>query len=198
MTISQLVMRWEQAGVPSGFTVIHSSNVLPSPGPLQTFAQSLITYVPATFTLTVPNTGRLIDETTGKMTGIWSQGSQTSVVCTGVGPYAAASGAQVKWDTNGFVNGHRVAGMSYLVPIVSGQFTTSGILLTAFCTAVNNAATTLITGMAQSFVIWARPLYEKDANGVPTDVLKRPGSFHKVSTSTVPNKSAQLRGRRDN
>jgi len=95
------------------------------------------------------------------------------------------------------VNGHRVSGLTYVVPIVSTQYATSGILLTNFCTTLNTAATTFITQMAQSFIIWARPLFEKGADGKPTDVIKRAGSFHKVGTSTVPSKSVVLRGRRD-
>jgi len=197
MTIAQMTIRWDKVGVPPGFSVLYSSNVLPSPGPLQTLALAIQPFIPPDFTLTVPNTGRLIDEVNGKMTGIWTQGSQTAVVGTGVGSYAPASGAQIKWDTGGFVNGHRVSGLTYLVPLVSTQYATSGVLLTNFCTTVNTAATTFITQMAQSFIIWARPLFEKDANGHPTDVIKRAGSFHKVGTSTVPSKSVVLRGRRD-
>jgi len=59
------------------------------------------------------------------------------------------------------------------------------------------AAAQMIVNMAQSFVIWSRPVFVKDADGKPTDVIDRPGSMHKVSTATVPNKSVVLRGRRD-
>jgi len=197
MTIAQLLMRWDQVNMPPGFTVIYANNSSPSPGPLQTFSTALAPFIPPTFTLVVPNSGRLIDETNGKMTGVWSNGTQTSVVGTGTGTYAPASGAQVKWDTNEFKHGHRVQGLSYLVPIMAAQFTTTGTLLQTFANTMQSAATALITGMAQGFVIWSRPVFVKDADGKPTDVIDRAGTFHKVSTSTVPLKTVVLRGRRD-
>jgi len=197
MTIAQLLMRWDQVNMPPGFTVIYSNNGSPSPAPLQSLATALAPYVPPSFTLVVPNSGRLINEVDGKMTGVWSNGVQTSTVGTGTGTYAPASGGQIKWDTNEFKHGHRVQGLSYMVPLMSAQFTTTGVLLSTFCNTMQAAAAQMIVNMAQSFVIWSRPVFVKDADGKPTDVIDRPGSMHKVSTATVPNKSVVLRGRRD-
>lgn len=195
MTFSQLVIRWEKANTPPGFTVIASNNVLPSPGPLSTLAGVIKNYVPPDFTLRVLNTGRLIDETNGKMTGVWSNGLETSVVGVGAGSYAPAAGLQTKWNTNQFKDGHRVAGMSYWVPLNNGAFTTTGIGLGTVVNAINAASTQFITDMAASFVIWSRPLFVLDADGKPTDTIKRAGSIHPVSTSTVPLAPVTLRGR---
>ena len=197
MTIAQISATWTGITGGTGYTFLYVRSTAASPTQLQTFFEAIKTYFPAVLNIQVPNTGRLIDESNGKMTGVWGAGATATTTGTGSSGYSGQTGAQVKWDTNGFVNGRHVRGRTFLVPLSLNNWGTDGLLYAATCNAINAAATTMISNYTGNLVVWARPLFEKDANGDPTDVIKRAGSIHTVSTATTPRKPATLRGRRD-
>lgn len=197
MTIAQIQATWAGlTGLP-GYSFFYVRSTAASPNPVQAFFEAIKTFLPSPLTVQVPNTGRLIDETNGKMTGVWGAGTTTTTAASGVATFAPQAGVQVKWDTNGFVNGRHVRGRTYIVPLISTSYSTGGTVVSTTCNAINTAATTLISSYTGNLVVWARPLFERDADGNPTDVLIRAGSIHTVSTSTVPIKSATLNRRRD-
>jgi len=197
MTISQVACSWTglQGGV--GYSIFYVRGTLLSPVAFTTFFGSVKTYLPNAVTVNVPNTGKVIDEATGKMTGVWAGGSASAQTGNGGANYPATAGCQIKWLTSGYVNGRRVQGRTYLVPLPTSAFTTTGTIATTTTGALFTAASTLITDLANNFVVWARPLYGKDSAGNTTDELIRAGTSWTVSSTLTPTKQASLRGRRD-
>jgi hypothetical protein len=199
MTIAQIQASW--AGLPGGpgFTTIYVRSTAASPTPLFTFFQNIVQHLPAAVSITVPSTGRLIDESNGKMTGVWNVAGGGTVAGTSANTFAPQSGAQVKWDTGGFSNGRHVRGRMFIVPLSTSQYaaTPPGTLTPATCNNINTNATNMISQFSGNLVVWQRPLFVLGADGKPTDELKRPGTVSTVTTATTPTKAATLRGRRD-
>lgn len=197
MSISQVACSWTGLQGGTGYSIFYVRGTLLSPSAFNTFFGSVRSLLPNAATVNVPNTGKVIDEATGKMTGVWAGGSASANTGTGGTNYPPTSGCQVKWLTGGYVNGRRVQGRTYLVPLPTSSFTTTGTIATTTTGNLFTYASTLITDLANNFVIWARPLYELDADGHPTDVIKRAGTTWTVSSCLTPTKAASLTGRRD-
>jgi hypothetical protein len=92
-------------------------------------------------------------------------------------------GARVRWATNGIRNGRHVVGTTFLVPLASSAYTTTGFLATANSSALDAAAEALIV---------AAPLYivSRPSAAVPA------GASNIVIGSTVPLEVSWLRSRR--
>lgn len=197
MTIAKIVSTWTGIVGQPGYTVMYVRSTAANPSPIFTFFDSIKAYLPVSANVNVPNTGPLLDELTGKETGVWSQGLQQNVIGTGTSAYAPSQGAQVKWTTADWVNGRRVVGRTFLVPLMTGVYGTGGVIATATANAINAAATALISGFSGNFVVWARPLYKAGANPGDPPVLERQGSLHTITTATTPTKPCTLNSRRD-
>lgn len=197
MTISQIACSWTGLQGGTGYSIFYYRGTLLSPSAYTTFFGSIKGYLPNAVTVNIPNTGKVMDEATGKMTGVWAGGSASAQTGTGGTNYPPSEGMQVKWLTAGYVNGRRVQGRTYLVPLPTVSFTSTGTIATSITGGTFTAATTLISDLASNFVVWARPLYERDSAGNPTEVLKRAGTMWTVSSCLVPTKTASLTGRRD-
>lgn len=136
----------------------------------------------ASGTLTTSLTG-----TTGTVTGNAGAG-------TVYGPSAA--GIVVAYTTAGIVNGKHVRGRTFHVPVASvtnegdGTPTTGAkVLATAFGVAIRNAGATDCV-----FGVYSRKI---DAAHATAASPVRDGSFHGATGSTVSDKYAVLRSRRD-
>ena len=77
---------------------------------LHTFWAAIGNRVPLGVTWTTANTGDLIDDATGALTGTWTDGTSSSVSSSGTGTYAGGVGARILWQTSGIRNGRRVRG----------------------------------------------------------------------------------------
>jgi hypothetical protein len=197
MTIAKHVCTWTGFTGQPGYSVFYQNNSVGNPNPLQTFWAAIALYFPPVVTITTPATGELIDETTGKMTGVWGAGVQSAVVGTGLTSYVPNAGAQIKWGTGNFRNGRRVWGRTFLVPFAASQFGTGGVIASTATAAIQTAASTLITSFAGSMVIWTRPVYKPGALPDDPPVLVRAGALNPVVSATVPSKPATLSARRD-
>lgn len=160
-----------------------------------TFIQNLAFCLPPSVSVTVPNNGEVIDEATGKMNNTWTNGTTTTTAGTATATaYTPNSGFLVQWRTAGFANGRAIRGRFFVVPASAGQYTSSGILLAASCSAIQTAAQSLVNNAASAFVIWHRPIYD---HSVKPPVLTRPGASFPVTSANCPTKVATLKGRRD-
>jgi hypothetical protein len=103
---------------------------------------------PTAIDILEPATGILLTSipvtTTGPMTG------------GDPGGYAAPAGICTTWRTSGVVNGHRVQGRTFLVPLGGASLQTDGSPTTAIVNAVTIAAAALIAA-APELVVWHRP-----------------------------------------
>lgn len=100
------------------------------------------------------------------------------------GTFSRAAGARVDWATGQIVAGRRLTGRTYIVPLTAGSFDTEGVLTSAAIATMQGAANTLISTMAST--------------GTPLQVWSRThAASHDVTSASVPQKGAILRGRRD-
>ena len=152
---------------------------------VSSFFNALQTSLPAAVTISVPNAGDVIDETTGLLTGVWAGGSATSTSgAPGTTNYAAGTGGYIRWLTGGIVSGHRVQGRTFICPIPNGLYDAWGTIVDSFVTAWQTAASALVSDPASEMLIWSRP-----KTGLA-------GSKHVVTSAVAPDRVTSLRSRR--
>jgi hypothetical protein len=110
------------------------------------------------------------------------------------GGYSAPSGLCIQWKTTGVVNSRLVRGRSFMVPLTSAAYQNDGTLNSSEVTKFQTAATTLRTNTGPTLCVWARPF---DPVPPATTPAHRDGSSHVVTASSVADKVAVLRSRRD-
>jgi len=161
---------------------------------LKTFFTSIKELFPNSLTTDVPNSGDVIDTGTGHITGGWTgSGGGTSSSAATANAYAGACGALIRWNTNGILNGRRLVGRTYLVPLNNLQFANDGSLSGTCITALQNAATALITAYAGALHIYGPPR-DTGTNG-PSDPGKA-AINSPVIAAVVPDLAAVMRSRR--
>ena len=152
---------------------------------LRAFWQSFVTYLPTGLTIQVPSTGDIISDTTGAITGAWSDGTPVAVVTgTAAGVYAGNAGAVVHWLTGAVINGRRLRGRTFLVPLIGSAYDANGSLSATTITAITNAATTLVAAIGTNLLVWHRPV--PPMNGSSADIV----GFR------IPDLAVSLRSRR--
>lgn len=194
--VEKIVCTWN--GLPGGVgnTVLYwQAGAYPGAQPaVKTFFQGMAPFMPPSVSVTVPTTGEVLDETTGKMNNVWSTGSVLTIAGTATATaYTPQAGALVQWNTAGFTNGRHVRGRTFIVPLSAGVYTSSGLLTASNATTMTGVATSFIANTGNSLVVWHRPVYSKP----PNSTLTRPGAMFVVTTGLVPTKTATLKGRRD-
>lgn len=152
---------------------------------LHTFFNAITTWLPTSVHISFPSVGDSYNDTTGALTGSWTASSNADVVGGSLDSYAAPAGAVVNWNTAGIVNGRRVRGRTFIVPVARNGYDTDGTLSAAFVSALDLAASDLVTNSAGGLLVWHRPV-----GGVG-------GSAHSVTGHRVRDKIAVLRSRRD-
>ena len=154
---------------------------------LRAFYDSLKAYFPSTLTVSFDNSGDEVDEASGALTGTWSDVAASPVVGTSAAIYAAQSGCVVEWLTADVAAHRRIVGKTFLVPLVSTAFSTTGNLGSTFYTLVTASALTLVTALVppNGLKVWHRPVAGVGGRAVA------------VTTYRVPNLAATLRSRRD-
>ena len=142
-------------------------------------------WIPDNVTVTVPDGGDLIDSATGQLTGVWSEGGGTTIAGTNAADVSAAGvGASITWLTAGIVNGKRVRGRTYVVPLATPSYDAQGTIAVSALAALDAAGSAHTTG---SLVVWHRPT----APGLSD------GSEHNVVSYRVRDKVSYLSSRRD-
>lgn len=185
MAIDKGVWTWTGfAGAP-GYSVFYATPALGLSGVVKTFFESIKQFLPTTVNIASPSSGDTINELSGTLLGSWSGGVGGSTQGTGVGDYAAPAGLSVQWLTDGVVNGRRVRGRTFIVPILASTFDGQGNIDTAALNTVQSAADALVTAAAGELHVWHRPV-----NGGG-------GSIHAITGARVADRAAILRSRRD-
>lgn len=159
---------------------------------VRTFFNALAALIPSGLTITVPNSGDIFTGDNGGLTDVWSVPTAPAVVTgTGAGVYAGNAGAVVHWLTTGVVNGRRVRGRTFLVPLIGSAYSTSGAILASALTTITGAATAYATSGDANRVVWSRPYV--DPKGIKPS---RPGSISSITGTRVPNLAVSMRSRR--
>ena len=169
-----------------GVTTLYWSDVTgPNLTAWNTHLTAIAARYPSVITWTSQNTGDRIDDATGAIVGAWTVGAVAPVVATGTGGYFAPAGNVINWRTAGIVNGKRVRGRTFMVPLNGSSQDTDGSIATASISTLRTALASFVTAAAADLRVWHRPV---DGSG---------GSSHVVTAADIPDKACVLRSRRD-
>lgn len=186
-TLNKIPVSWQSwPGAPGVSTFYTLGGDLDSDvAALRAFFNAHIALLPSGLLIQVPGLGDTIDDVTGQINGAWNATSApANVTGTGAGVYAGNAGAVVHWLTALVINGRRVRGRTFMVPLIGSSYDSSGSLGTGTITTIQTAATTLITAMAGRMRVWHRP-----AGGLG-------GGSGAVDSARVPDLAVSLRSRR--
>lgn len=148
------------------------------------FFDAIKSSITTAVTITVPSAGELIEDTTGVLSGTWSDpGTGGVVVGTSAENFVMGTGARVKWVTGGIHGGHHVNGATYICPLGISSFAGSGQLSDPFKVTLEAAADAMLDA-APTLCIWSRP---KPGQA---------GTSFVISDAVVADKVSWLRSRR--
>lgn len=165
---------------------------------LRVMWEALNDVLPTDVTIQVENVGDEIESTTGELLGTWPASDVVLPVSgDGVGVYAAPVGSVIDWLTDTVLDGHRVRGRTFVVPLVGSAFEANGSINSTALGQITTAASNFQAGQISSFVIWHRPRAARAADGSRPAVTARVGGHALVTSVRVPDKAAVLRSRRD-
>lgn len=197
--INRIRVVW--TGIPTGngvSTFYTEGGAVPNLAPLRAALANLVTMLPTGVTLTIQNQGDTITSEDGLLSGSWSTAAQAAIVGTGTGSYAAAVGACVNWQTDGFHNNRRLRGRTFFVPLISGFFGNNGALAAGAIPNLQGVINGVLGSPAPKYVIWGRPVRPKNPDGTPIAGSVAAGGTHSTITAgTVPTKGMVLTSRRD-
>lgn len=191
MEINRVRVSWTNFPGAPGLSTFYLAAGITDVTAIRAFFSGLVARFPTGLTWQTPNTGDIVDVGTGKITGTWSgTGGGNTVGTATAAPYSGSSGAMVRWLTNGVVNGHRLAGRTYLVPLAGASYDNDGSIGSAAQTAIQGAGTTLIAAYGANMVVFHKP---RNASGGD---LGSPGNVSSVVSALVPDLAVVLRSRR--
>ena len=184
MTIDKGVWTW--TGIPSGpgYSIFYATPDMGLSGDIKTFFESIKNYLPSSVTIESPSSGDRLDEATGMLTGVWSGGVGGSTVGLADPKHSAPAGASVTWLTAGIVNGKRVRGRTFLVPLSVNAYQADGTLDNTAYGVIQSAADALVASAAGDLLVWHRP------------VAGAGGSAHPVTGAKVSDRVSILTSRR--
>jgi hypothetical protein len=137
----------------------------------KTFWTSMAQYMAGQVTITVPNSGDVIDSATGDLTGTWTGGTSATLIGGGSGAYPGGVGACINWSTSSIVNARKVRGRTFIVPMAAGGYDATGTLLDTAVNTYRTAAALLVSSTAGDFHIWHRPTTVGGSDGQACPVI---------------------------
>lgn len=167
---------------------------------IRTFWTAVIGWFPFGLTATFPSTVDYINEVDGKLISSTAvtPGAPVVSAATSAG-YSGVSGALIRWNTSAVVNGNKVIGRTYLVPMERNRYQNDGTIVEADRTTLATAANALLAAYADGIKVWARPFAGRAASAGPppvTAIAARPGAFFTALSASVPDQAVVLRSRR--
>lgn len=135
---------------------------------LKAFLDTIKSQLDNGVTWTIETSGRELDDTTGALTGQWSE----STASTGVGvvngePVPDAAQVVMQWRTGVIVNGRFLQGRTYIPGLTAAQLSDGNVSATTI-SAWTTAGTTL-EGVANGLQVWHRPV--SGSGGQASNVL---------------------------
>lgn len=183
--MNRLRVAWSGPGVAGpGLSTFYTVNGTMDPSDFVTFFTAIAGLLPDDVQLTIPSAGDNITEIGGAITGGWTAPGGGVVNGSSSSVFALGTGARIVWDTAGIRNGRHVRGVTYLAPLVTAAFDTSGRLAASAQTTLTNAANALRTALGGNLVVWSRP------KGVQAGIQSA------VTGVIVPETPTSLRSRR--
>jgi hypothetical protein len=170
------------------FYAIDASAALPE---LKGLCADFCATMPDDVVFDYPVVGDIIDPLDGTLVGEWTAASRAGDTGAQIGVYAAPSGCSVTWETGDIMDGHRLRGRTFFVPLAAAVYQTDGSIDNTVLTSMNVSVGVHQTAMAGNLVIWHRPRAVSTAHPVA-----RAGGYGDVVSGHVADKVAVLRSRR--
>lgn len=171
-----------------GGTEVDATQAQQATTKVRTWFNSMAAFFPDDVTITMDPVVDAIEDTTGVLQDSFGVTPGALVKGTSTTSYAAPIGAVVNWRTSSIRNGRRIRGRSFLVPLISSAFDTTGRLSAASVNDLAAAAATLAdSGTTPDLGVYARPSAPGAADG----------QWAVVTSSNVPALGAVLTSRRD-
>lgn len=180
-----------------GVATMYSVNTATLAASVRAFWQAIAGALPGDVHIQVEGFGDLLEDTTGALTGAWSTATPAIVNGTSGAPYMAPAGAVINWVSATILDGRRVRGRTFVVPIAGEAEQVDGSLSAGVLGTLSGAASGLVIAEAGGFCIWHRPRAAKPADGSRPAVTARAGGHALVTSHSVPDLVAVLRSRRD-
>ena len=135
--------------------------------------------------INIPNTGDVIDDATGTLVRTWTGTGGGLVTGSSGGNYAAGVGACVTWLTGSIVDGKRLRGRTFIVPVHTAAWDTDGTFTTSAFSQVQAFADAMLG--TTTLGIWHRPTTPGGSDGTSGGVV----GYH------ISDRAAYLSSRRD-
>ena len=164
---------------------------------LHTLFDAMKTILPNDVVVTVGAAGDVIEDTTGALVDSWVHAATLPVGGQSSAATAGPAGLLLGWDTSTILDGHRVRGKTFIVPVSSTQYGVNGSVLPAQQVAIKVATDAFLFEQSLSFVIWHRNRVARAATATHLAVTARAGGHGLVTSTRVPSKVVVLRSRRD-
>lgn len=186
--ILRMRVAWTGTPVPGGgvstFYALPTTTVSAWQTAVKTFFSSCSNFIANGITWTIPANGDTIDDTTGHLTGAWTNGTDQTTTSGTSGSFAAGVGMLVRWKTGSIYHNRRIQGRTFLLPVASNLYEADGTILNSQITLAQNAANAYVATPNIFPVVWSRP------------GKKGPGSSFGINSAQAMDKVAVLRSRR--
>jgi hypothetical protein len=175
------------------------TDVLPA---VQNLWIDLVNLMPVNVVVQTEPGGDVINEANGQLVSSWSDSPQGPLSGNSAQPYPAPAGFVLGWRTDTILDGTRLQGRTFVVPVTSAFYATDGTILTSVVEGIQVNIDTFLAALGTAFVIWHRPF--EGAPAVPPTSTKpgkaaRPahdGGHGIVTSGSVKDRVAILRSRR--
>lgn len=187
MPIQEVLIDWSAENARPGLSVMYfksTANIVNVRAAIDVMFTAVADRLDSLTSGTVRTAGKILDETTGTLTGFWNDPTATTWVGTVVGqPVSNADQALMRWRTNNVVAGRLLQGRTFIPGLAQGAMD-GGHLSAATIADFQVAQAAFLASIPADMVIWHRPL------GVT------PGSFFAVDSGATWNELAVQRRRR--
>jgi len=190
MAFSRYVPEWSGISGAPGYTVLHVGGVV-DPSAAQSVANlvrawfdSMKTFIPNDATIVFPGEMTTHDDD-GTLTGAVTVATPpANVAGSDTGTFSSPTGLRIQWETGSIVNGRRLRGRTFIVPLAGLGFENNGTIQPTVVTNYTTYATTLLNALTTL--------------GFPLVVWSQVGAVtFPVTAASVPDQATVLRSRRD-
>lgn len=165
--------------------------------PMQAMWDGLKASLPYNMNIKVQSYGDIINPVNGDLVDGWNGDDQDMLTGADAANYPGPAGAIISWVTDTIVDGHRLKGRTYLVPLGGGSYQGDGSINATNVATLSGFAFEMIQAGEGNFVTWHRPRLAKAADGSRPAVEARDGSYGVIVGAGVVDKTVVLRSRRN-
>jgi hypothetical protein len=165
-------------------------------GHLSPFYEAFLGHLPNDVHIALENSGDMIDPLNGQLMSSWSTSVASPKQGSNSGNAAAPAGLVVTWLTGDILDGTRLRGRTFIVPLAVDAYAQDGTLSDGMLTIAQNAADDLVTAANGNFCVWHRPRPFRAATSKLKELPAHAGGYSVVTGARVSDRVAVLRSRR--